>query len=109
MDNFTPTPYDQFEVYKRHALPKQAVRTPQSVIQQATGQQVSQSVAQVVAGFAKVFVGEIVEKARAVQTRRGESGPLSLDHLREAYRVYRAETGTVGSARPGSGRRSFHR
>ena len=31
MDNFTPTPYDQFEVYKRHALPKQAVRTPQSV------------------------------------------------------------------------------
>ena len=32
------------------------------VIQQATGQQVSQSVAQIVAGFSKVFVGEIVEK-----------------------------------------------
>lgn len=97
------------------------------VIQQATGQQVSQPVAQVVAGFAKVFVGEIVEKgvkqiswlcleclmstavARAVQARRRESGPLSPDHLREAYRVYQAETGRVGNARPVSGRRLFHR
>jgi len=32
------------------------------VIQQATGQQVSQPVAQIVAGFSKVFVGEIIEK-----------------------------------------------
>jgi hypothetical protein len=32
------------------------------VIQQSLGQQVSQPVAQIVAGFAKVFVGEIVEK-----------------------------------------------
>lgn len=32
------------------------------VIQQATGQQVSQPVAQIIAGFAKVFVGEMVEK-----------------------------------------------
>ncbi|KAL4072065.1 TAFII28-domain-containing protein [Scleroderma citrinum] len=106
MDNFSPAQYDRFEAYRRHALPKQAVR---KVIQQATGQQVSQPVAQIVAGFAKVFVGEIVEKARAVQVRRGESGPLSPDHLREAYRVYQAETGRVGSARPGGGRRLFHR
>jgi hypothetical protein len=34
----------------------------QQVIQQTLGQQVSQPVAQIVAGFAKVFVGEIVEK-----------------------------------------------
>src|SRR4051812_8684202 len=85
------------------------------VIQQTIGQQVSQPVAQIVAGFAKVFVGEIVEKgssismpapfpvpqyavsARAVQTRRGETGPLSPDHLREAYRIYQAETGRVGA------------
>lgn len=32
------------------------------VIQQTLGQQVSQPVAQIVAGFAKVFVGEVVEK-----------------------------------------------
>ena len=77
MDNFTPAQYERFEAYRRHALPKQAVRKVISamprgpwtelilcaqVIQQTLGQQVSQPVAQVVAGFAKVFVGEIVEK-----------------------------------------------
>jgi len=76
MDNFTPAQYERFEAYRRHALPKQAVRKVLSmprrpctelilfaqVIQQTLGQQVSQPVAQVVAGFAKVFVGEIVEK-----------------------------------------------
>ncbi len=78
MDNFSSQQYDRFESYRRHALPKQAVRkvcysslalslstyhsSCTQVIQQATGQQVSQSVAQIIAGFSKVFVGEIVEK-----------------------------------------------
>ncbi|GLB44096.1 putative hTAFII28-like protein conserved region [Lyophyllum shimeji] len=106
MDNFSPAQYERFEAYRRHALPKQAVR---KVIQQTIGQQVSQPVAQIVAGFAKVFVGEIVEKARAVQTRRGETGPLSPDHLREAYRIYQAETGRVGAARPLRSKRLFVR
>jgi transcription initiation factor TFIID subunit 11 len=34
------------------------------VIQQSLGQQVSMPVAQIVAGFTKVFVGEIVEKGK---------------------------------------------
>jgi len=106
MDNFSPEQYDRFEAYRRHALPKQAVR---KVIQQTLGQQVSQPVAQIVAGFAKVFVGEMVEKARAVQDRRGETGPLSPDHLREAYRLYQHETGRVGAARPLRGKRLFVR
>ncbi|KAF8151752.1 hTAFII28-like protein conserved region-domain-containing protein [Crassisporium funariophilum] len=106
MDNFSPAQYDRFEAYRRHALPKQAVR---KVIQQTLGQQVSQPVAQIIAGFSKVFVGEIVEKARAVQTRRGESGPLSPDHLREAYRAYAQETGHVGAARPLRSKKLFVR
>ncbi|KAJ3520906.1 hypothetical protein NM688_g9092 [Phlebia brevispora] len=99
-----PAQYDRFEAYRRHALPKQAVR---KVIQQTLGQQVSQPVAQIVAGFGKVFVGEIVEKAREVQARRGEHGPLSPDHLREAYRLYQQETGRVGAARPLRSKRIF--
>ncbi|TFK63950.1 TAFII28-domain-containing protein [Pluteus cervinus] len=106
MDNFSPAQYERFEAYRRHALPKQAVR---KVIQQTTGQQVSQPVAQIVAGFAKVFVGEIVERARAVQARRRERGPLTPDHLREAYRLYQDETGRVGSARPIRSKRLFLR
>lgn len=106
MDNFTPEQYDRYEAYRRNALPKQAVRR---VVQQTLGQQVSTPVAQVIAGFGKVFVGEIVEKARAVQQRRGERGPLSPDHLREAYREYQEETGRVGAARPMRGKRLFVR
>ncbi|KAK7469329.1 transcription initiation factor TFIID subunit 11 [Stygiomarasmius scandens] len=106
MDNLSPDQYERFEAYRRHALPKQAVR---KVIQQTLGQQVSQPVAQIVAGFSKVFVGEIIEKARKVQARRGETGPLSPDHLREAYRMYQEETGRVGAARPGKGKRLFVR
>lgn len=62
MDNLSPAQYDRFEAYRRHALPKQAVR---KVIQQTLGQQVSQPVAQIIAGFSKVFVGEIVEKGES--------------------------------------------
>jgi transcription initiation factor TFIID subunit 11 len=106
MENLSAPQYDRFEAYRRHALPKQAVR---KVIQQSLGQQVSQPVAQIVAGFAKVFVGEIVEKARAVQTRRNEQGPLSPDVLRVAYRLYQDETGRVGAACPLRSRKLFVR
>ena len=84
----------------------------------------SQPVAQIVAGFSKVFVGEIIERgeseelwmnsvnhhpARAVQTRRGETGPLSPDHLREAYVIYQHEFGRVGAARPLRSKKLFVR
>lgn len=49
------------------------------VIQQSLGQQVSQPVAQIVAGFSKVFVGEIVEKGAPNQTL--ESKVVLCSHL----------------------------
>lgn len=47
--------------------------------------------------------------AREVQARRGETGPLSPDHLREAHRLYQQETGRVGAARPLKGKKVFVR
>lgn len=44
-----------------------------------------------------------------VQARRGETGALSPDHLREAYRMYQEETGRVGAARPLRSKRLFVR
>lgn len=79
------------------------------VIQQNLGQQISTPVAQVVAGVAKVFVGEIVESARKIQARKGQTGPLSPDDLREAYREYQKEAGRVGAARPLRGKKLFVR
>ena len=79
LDHFTPEQYARFEAYSRSALNKNSVRKvmplPQlisvthvnfelntQVVQNLTGQQVSPNVAQVVAGIAKIFVGEIIEK-----------------------------------------------
>lgn len=39
-----------------------------------------------VCGFAKVFVGELIEEAKSVQEEWGESGPLMATHIHEAYR-----------------------
>ncbi|EJD38350.1 TAFII28-domain-containing protein, partial [Auricularia subglabra TFB-10046 SS5] len=92
MDHFSPLQRERYESYRRSYFNKQAVRR---LIHQSLGLTVSPQVAQVVAGFSKVFVGEIIEKARQVQTQRRETGPLSPDHLREAYRLYQDETGRV--------------
>ncbi|KAG0203458.1 transcription initiation factor TFIID subunit 11 [Mortierella sp. NVP41] len=54
-------------------------------------QQVTQTMAFVVAGFCKVFVGEMVEKAREVMEDWGETGPIRPEHLREAQRRYKRE------------------
>ncbi|KDQ07094.1 hypothetical protein BOTBODRAFT_120509 [Botryobasidium botryosum FD-172 SS1] len=106
MDNFSDDQHKRYEWYRRAALNKGNIR---KVINQTLNHSVSPNVAQVIAGVAKVFVGEIVEKARKVQAKAGESGPLAPEHLREAYRLYQEEAGRVGAARPMKGKRIFMR
>ena len=60
-----------------------------------------QNIAIVISGFAKVFVGEIVEKARDVQMLKGDEGPLQPEHLREAWRLYK-ERGSRNGGVPDS-------
>ncbi len=56
----------------------------------------------VVSGVAKIFVGEIVEKAREIQAERGEQGPLRPNHLREAHRQYYLRRERPGYYPPGT-------
>jgi len=96
---------EQFEAYRRSGLKAAAVRK----LVQHIDHQINAANAQLVAGIAKVFIGELVAKARSVQESRGQKGSLSPDHLREAYRLYKSETGNVGSARSLRGKRLFRR
>lgn len=52
-------------------------------------------------GVGKVFVGEMVEQARAVQRERHETGPIQPVHLYEAYRRYKLAQERPGRYPPG--------
>ncbi|OAF66939.1 hypothetical protein A3Q56_05318 [Intoshia linei] len=52
-------------------------------------------VALIVSSLAKVFVGEIVEKALDCKTDEEKNSPLKPDHIRKSYEEYAKEHGSI--------------
>ncbi|KAJ2862398.1 transcription initiation factor TFIID subunit 11 [Coemansia aciculifera] len=94
-DQMSEDQRQRFDVYRRTALNKASIK---KLVGHILNQQITSTLTFVVAGFSKVFVGEIVERAVQVQEERGDTGPLTPDHLREAYRLYKKETQTAASS-----------
>ncbi|XP_015122893.1 transcription initiation factor TFIID subunit 11 [Diachasma alloeum] len=102
VSNFTEDQLDRYEMYRRAAFPKAAIKR---IMQTITGCSVSQNVVIAMSGIAKVFVGEIVEEALDVMEANNETGPLQPKHLREAVRRLRCQ----GQIPTGKTRKAFFR
>ncbi len=122
VSNFTEEQLDRYEMFRRAAFPKAAIkRVMQSITGSSftsvleepprnphamhvdfmpnSGTSVGQNVVISMAGISKVFVGEVIEAALDYMERLGETGPLKPKHLREAARIMR-ERGKLPRTRP---------
>ncbi|KAJ3138312.1 transcription initiation factor TFIID subunit 11 [Geranomyces variabilis] len=99
---FTPEQQARYEAFRRSKIPKPTMKKHLTAL---CGQSVSDSTAIVVAGVAKLFVGEMTERAREVMQEWGDAGAVQPEHLREAYR--RSKTDPTAFPIPGSRKRIF--
>ncbi|ODV94709.1 hypothetical protein PACTADRAFT_20143, partial [Pachysolen tannophilus NRRL Y-2460] len=104
MENLDKDQMDRYEAYRRTQLNKPGIK---KIATSIFGQNIPPNFLTVLSGISKVFVGEIVEKAKDVQKRYEKAAlveanlkkkaPLRPEHIREAWRLYQLENGTTPS------------
>ncbi|KXS21635.1 TAFII28-domain-containing protein [Gonapodya prolifera JEL478] len=86
--NMTEDEWKRMETYRRTKIPDGIIK---KIVSNSTGQTATKNVIIAISSAAKVFVGDIVDRAKEVQSDWADTGALRPDHLREAYRRYRKD------------------
>ncbi|CAI5479452.1 unnamed protein product [Closterium sp. Yama58-4] len=97
LDRFTPEQMNRYEAYRRSGFKQASMRR---LVHGVAGSTVSPQLGIVMAGVAKLMVGELVETARLVMGERGDEGPIRPTHIREAYRRLKMEKRVPVRSRP---------
>ncbi|KAK9451311.1 hTAFII28-like protein conserved region-domain-containing protein [Limtongia smithiae] len=104
ISSFTDDQMDRYETFRRANVNRGGVKKLANAV---LAQSISNNVAIAISGFSKVFLGEVIERALDVQKRMdpldptdpfARPGPLLPIHIREAWRLYKRETGLVPAA-----------
>jgi transcription initiation factor TFIID subunit 11 len=85
--SFTKEQERRYECYKRSTFKKKTMKTLLGHYTGSTTNSQMQQMTIVVSGITKMYVGELVENAKMVMEKWGESGPIQPVHLREAQRI----------------------
>ncbi|XP_003740664.1 transcription initiation factor TFIID subunit 11 [Galendromus occidentalis] len=100
VSSFSEDQLNRYEMYRRAAFPKAAIKR---LVQSIAGCSVSQNVVIAISGIAKVFVGEVVEKALDCMEHNEDGdlkGPIEPKHIREAVRRLRSAQNMPKRVRP---------
>lgn len=98
LSNFDDEQMSRYEAFRRANINRSSVKRLANAV---LNQSITGNVAVALSGMSKMFVGDIVELARDVRNRAepGKDGePLRPEHIREAWRLYKEEAGTVPEA-----------
>jgi len=82
-DAMTELQRNRYEEYRRSTLPKARMK---KLIEELTGQKSNEKVIIALNAITKLFLGDVVERARVIAAYQGHTGALLPTHLRQAYR-----------------------
>ncbi|KAK9455531.1 hTAFII28-like protein conserved region-domain-containing protein, partial [Dipodascopsis uninucleata] len=104
ISSFTDDQMERYETFRRANINKAGVKKLANAV---LNQSITNNVAIAIGGFSKVFLGEVIDRALDVQDRMDPPDsldpysprpPLRPEHIREAWRLYKQETGLVPAA-----------
>ncbi|KAJ1920165.1 transcription initiation factor TFIID subunit 11 [Mycoemilia scoparia] len=87
LEGFTEEQRERYNIYRRTVLNKASIK---KLATQILNQPISATLVFVIAGFSKVFVGEVIEEAKEVMREWGDEGGIAPAHLREAQQRIRS-------------------